>query len=69
LNNRGGWTIDNLAFTPVGDDKVIGTAQLTDKDGTLRDSNPVVITFRDSKIVDMQGCSSRREAERFARRH
>jgi hypothetical protein len=27
-----------------------------------------VLTFRDGKIVDMQGCSSRREAERFARR-
>ena len=26
-------------------------------------------TLRDGKIVDMQGCASRREAERFARRH
>jgi hypothetical protein len=69
LSNRGGWTIDNLAFTEVGEDKVIGTAQLTDEDGTLRDSNPVVITFRDGKIVAMQGCASLREAEQFARRH
>jgi len=27
-----------------------------------------VLTLRDGKIVDMQGCTSRREAERFARR-
>jgi hypothetical protein len=68
LNARGGWTIDNLTFTPVGEDKIIGSATLTDEDGKPRDSNPVVITFRDGKIVDMQGCSSLREAERFARR-
>jgi hypothetical protein len=68
LSARGGWTIDNLALTPVGDDKIIGTAQLTDEDGTLRGSNPVVFTFRDGKIVDMQGCASLREAEQFARR-
>lgn len=28
----------------------------------------LVLTIRDGKIVDMQGCRSRREAERFARR-
>jgi hypothetical protein len=28
----------------------------------------VVITFRDDKIVDMQGCATRGEAEQFARR-
>jgi hypothetical protein len=27
-----------------------------------------VLTVQDGKIVDMQGCSSRRQAERFARR-
>jgi hypothetical protein len=27
-----------------------------------------VLTFRGGKIVDMQGCRSRREAERFASR-
>jgi hypothetical protein len=68
LNARGGWKIDNLSFTEVGEDKLIGSAYLTDEDGQLRDSNPVVITFRDGKIVDMQGCSSRRDAERYARR-
>jgi hypothetical protein len=69
LKARGGWTIDNLAFSRLGDDKVIGTAQLRDEDGRLRGRNPVVISFRDSKIVDMQGCASRLEAEQFARRH
>jgi hypothetical protein len=68
LNARGGWTIDNLSFTPVGEDKLIGSADLTDEDGKVRDSNPVVITFRDGKIVDVQGCSSLHEAERFAHR-
>jgi hypothetical protein len=29
----------------------------------------VVISFRDGKIVDMQGCATRIEAEQFARRH
>jgi hypothetical protein len=28
-----------------------------------------VLTLRDGKIVDMQGCASKREAERFARRN
>jgi hypothetical protein len=69
LKARGGWTIDNLTFARVGDDKVIGTAQLRDDDGKLRGRNPVVITFQDGKIVDMQGCATRGEAEQFARRH
>jgi hypothetical protein len=69
LKARGGWTIDNLTFAHVGDDKVIGTAQLRDDDGKIRGRNPVVITFRDGKIVDMQGCATRGEAEQFARRH
>jgi hypothetical protein len=69
LNARSGWTIENLALARVGDDKVIGTAQLRDAEGRLRGRNPVVITFRDGKIVDMQGCSSRVEAEQYARRH
>jgi hypothetical protein len=69
LSARGGWTIDNLTLARVGDDKVIGTAQLRDGEGKLRGRNPVVITFRDGKIVDMQGCATRVEAEQFARRH
>jgi hypothetical protein len=69
LKARGGWTIDNLTLARVGNDKVVGTAQLRDDDGKLRGRNPVVITFRDGKIVDMQGCATRGEAEQFARRH
>ena len=69
MKARGGWTIDNLTFARVGDDKVIGTAQLRGDDGKPRERNPVVITFREDKIVDMQGCASRLEAEQFARRH
>jgi len=69
LNARGGWTIENLAYARVGDDKVIGTAQLRDAEGRLRGRNPVVITVRDGKIVDMQGCATRVEAEQYARRH
>ena len=69
MKARGGWTIDNLTFSRVGNDKIIGTAQLRDADGKLRGRNPVVITFRDGKIVDMQGCATRGEAEQFARRH
>ena len=69
MKARGGWTIDNLTLARVGDDKVIGTAQLRDDDGKLRGRNPVVITFRDGKIADMQGCATRGEAEQFARRH
>jgi hypothetical protein len=69
LNARDGWKIENLAFARVGDDKVIGTAQLRDAKGRLRGRNPVVITFRDGKIVDMQGCATRVEAEQFARKN
>jgi hypothetical protein len=69
LNARDGWTIENLALARVGDDKVIGTAQLRDSEGRLRGRNPVVITFRDGRIVDMQGCATRVEAEQYARRH
>ena len=69
MKARGGWTIDNLTLARVGDDKVIGTAQLRDDDGKLRGRNPVVITIRDGKIVDMQGCATQGEAEQFARRH
>jgi hypothetical protein len=54
-------------FTEVSDDKVIGSTVLCNERGD-RVERYQVITFRDGKIVDMQGCSSRRQAERFARR-
>lgn len=54
-------------FTVIGD-KIIGSTAWTDDDGR-RVEHFQVLTIRDGKIVDMQGCKSRREAERFARRH
>ena len=54
-------------FTEVGDNKVIGSTVWRNERGD-RIERYQVITFLDGKIVDMQGCSSRREAERFARR-
>ena len=55
-------------FTLVGDDKIIGSTQWLDAGGR-RNERFQVLTLRDGKIVDIQGCASRREAERFARRH
>lgn len=52
----------------VGDDKIIGSTHWQQAGGT-RVERFQVLTVRDGKIVDMQGCSSRREAERFARKH
>jgi len=54
-------------FTQVGDNKIIGSTHWPDTDGTRRERYQV-LTLRDGKIVDMQGCASRREAERFAAR-
>ena len=48
-------------------DKIIGSTRWVGADGR-RQERFQVLTIRDGKIVDMQGCASRREAERFARR-
>jgi hypothetical protein len=69
LKWSGGWRIDQVSLAQVGEDKVIGSAHWTGVDGVPTESNPVVITFRDGKIRDMQECASQREAERFASRH
>ena len=53
-------------FTQFGD-RIIGSARWIDEDGRGRERFQV-LTVRDGKIVDMQGCATRREAERFARR-
>jgi hypothetical protein len=50
-----------------GDDKVIGTTRWTNSEGVDIERYQV-LTLREGKIVDIQGCRSRREAERFARR-
>ena len=54
-------------FVQVGDDKIIGSTQWLGADG-MRQERYQVITLRDGKIIDMQGCASQREAKRFARR-
>jgi hypothetical protein len=54
-------------FKQVGENKIIGSTQWIGADGR-RQERFQVLTLRDGKIADMQGCASRREAERFARR-
>ena len=53
-------------FEQVGD-RIIGSTVFVDTEGD-RAERYQVLTIRDGKIVDMQGCATRREAERFARR-
>jgi hypothetical protein len=55
-------------FTLVGENKIIGSNP-TDACRRTRRERYQVLTLRDDTIIDMQGCASRREAERFARRH
>jgi hypothetical protein len=54
-------------FVVVGDDRIIGSTTWLGADGR-RHERFQVVTIRDGKIADLQGCASRREAERFARR-
>jgi len=54
-------------FTRVGDDTIIGSTSWRDAEGGRRERFQV-LTLRDGKIVDMQGCATRKHAERFARR-
>ncbi len=54
-------------FVQVGDNKIIGSTQWLGADG-MRHERYQVITLREGEIIDMQGCASRRAAERFARR-
>ncbi|MGH3025522.1 MAG: hypothetical protein ACRDLR_03665, partial [Gaiellaceae bacterium] len=68
IHKRGQRRIDvQPEFTTVGADKIIGSTRWTAADGR-RHERYQVLTLRDGKIIDMQGCASRREAERFARR-
>jgi ketosteroid isomerase-like protein len=55
-------------FIQVDENTIIGSSELIGADGR-RQVRYQVLRFRDGKIADMQGCSSRREADRFARRH
>ena len=54
-------------FTRVSDDVIIGSTQWMNESGR-RQERFQVLTLRDGKIVDMQGCATRRQAERFVRR-
>ena len=67
INKRGDSPKVVPEFTTVGDDKVIGSTVWRNEDGKHIERFQV-ITYRGGKIIDMQGCSSRHEAERFARR-
>jgi hypothetical protein len=68
MEKRGGRTPHvQPEFTVVGDDRIIGSTSWLDEDGT-RVERYQVLTIRDGKIVDLQGCETRRQAERFARR-
>jgi hypothetical protein len=68
IEKRGGRTpIAQPEFSMVGDDTVIGSTIWVDDSGE-RIERYQVLTIRDGKIVDLQGCETRRDAERFARR-
>ena len=69
IQKRGGRRLEvQPEFVQVGDDTIIGSTQWLGADGR-RQQRFQVITLHEGKIADMQGCSSRREAERYARRH
>ena len=62
IKKRGGRRLEvQPEFMQVGD-KIIGSTHWLDADGR-RQERFQVITLRGGKIADMQGCSSRREAE------
>lgn len=68
INKRGGRRIDvQPEFTRVGDDIIIGSTQWVNDTGA-RQERFQVLTLRDGKIVDIQGCATRQQAERFARK-
>ena len=54
-------------FEQVDANTIIGSLRWQADDGRRRERFQVV-TVRDDKIADLQGCASRREAERFIRR-
>lgn len=54
-------------FEQVGD-KIIGYGPAATREHDSGQERFIVFAVRDGKIVDMQGFTSRREAEKFARR-
>jgi len=69
IEKRGGAAgiAEGTDYIRVADDRVIGSTHWHDPEGRHHESHHV-LTLRVGKIVDMQGCRTRRAAERFARR-
>jgi hypothetical protein len=68
IRKRGDRRVEvGLDFTRVGENVIIGSTHWLGEDGR-RQERYQVLTIRHGKIVDMQGCATRRHAERFARR-
>jgi hypothetical protein len=56
------------SFEQVAPDKIISATTWTDPDGTKHEEFHVT-THRNGKIIDLQDCRTRSQAERFARRN
>jgi len=54
-------------FDQVGENVVIGSTPWMNAEGRLQERFQV-ITLRDGMIADLQGCATRREAQRQAKR-
>ena len=54
-------------FTQLDDDRIMSRTVWRGPDGVGHERFQV-LTLRGDEIVDIQGCRSKREAERFARR-
>jgi len=68
IQKRGGRKLEvQPEFDQVSDNVVIGSTQWMDAEGR-RQERFQVITLRDGMIADLQGCATRREAERQAKR-
>lgn len=68
IRKRGERRIDvQPEFTQIGENVLLGSTQWLGEDGS-RQERFQVLTLRGGKIIDMQGCATRRQAERFARR-
>jgi hypothetical protein len=68
IEKRGGPPNVQSEFTQVGEDKIISSTSWLRPDGR-RQERYQVLTLRGGKIADIQGCTSKRQAERFAHRH
>ena len=68
LARRGGRPLEvHPELKQVGDDRIIAMTSWLAADGS-RQQRFQVLTIGGGKIVDLQGCATLREAERFARR-